>query len=202
MNKQGFSFLAVAALLVVAGSSAKADDYSVVSVWTIGSPGHQDTITGNGTFDWNGTTFSNISFAFTLTSQGSECGVYSYELPCYTPLPHVLWSDTHQNLQFESVQDGPSNTFVMNLVFGDGTSDCNGTPPTGGSCADFIMTQSQLPTSAGLSFSPTGGSTQTPNTTFKSATITDLPEPSAVALLGAVSGILGFVIFRRRKLVQ
>jgi hypothetical protein len=194
MVKQCFGFMAAAALVVASGSFAKADTYSIVSDWSTGSVANSNlnTFTGDGTFDWNGTTFSLISFDFTITSQTAECGKQTYELPCFTT-PHVLWT--------ANANDGELNYPSANhLVIGNGTTDCNGA-----SCINVLLSG---PLALGGTSAPVltgivnGSTTQDPNTILVSATVTDLPEPSAIAVLATVSGILGFVIFGRRKLVE
>ena len=192
MIKQCVRFMVAAALVVVSGSFAKADTYSIVSDWSTGSTANGNLVdyTGDGTFSWNGTTFSLISFDFTETYYQS-CGGYPNALvPCGT-LPDVLWTAT--------AADGELNYPNPNdFVIGDGTNDCSGA-----SCINVLLSG---PLALGGASAPVlygvSGTTQDPNTGFVSATVTDLPEPSAVAVLATVSGILGFVIFRRRKLVQ
>jgi hypothetical protein len=192
MVKQSLKFMMAATLLVVSGSFAKADTYSIVSDWTTGSlaNGNLNTFTGDGTFSWNGTTFSNISFDFTITSQTAECGKQSYELACYTT-PAVLWTATANDGELF----GSNDLVIGNNIAGN---DC-----AGPSCISVLLSG---PLALGGTSAPilhgVSGTTQDPNTTFKDATVTDLPEPSAIAVLGTVSGILGFVIFRRRKLVR
>lgn len=193
MAKQFLRFMVAAALVVVSGSFAKADTYSIVSEWQIGQSqyGSQIDIAGDGTFTWNGTTFSNISFTFTETSaQSTACGG-QYQLPCET-LPYVLWTATPQDGQLSN-----ANTFELGNSPAPGL-DCSGT-----SCVTVVLSAPLTLAGSGHTWQGTASSSsQTPNTSFVSATVTDLPEPSAIALLGTVSGILGFVIFRRRKLVR
>jgi hypothetical protein len=184
--------MAAVALVVVSGSFAKADTYSIVSDWQTGQAqfNNVDTFTGDGTFSWNGTTFSLISFSFTETSV-ETCSA-PFTQPCVqTPTDNVLWTATPT--------DGELNYPSPNhLVLGNGVNDCSGA-----SCINVLLSGplalggTSAPVLTGLS-----GTTQDPNTGFLSATVTDLPEPSAIAVLATVSGILGFVIFRRRKLVR
>jgi hypothetical protein len=176
MVKQSLKFMMAAALLVVSGSFARADTYSVVSDWHTGSTQFNDlvTYTGDGTFNWNGTTFSNIVFSFTETS----------------PTNTVLWS--------AAPTDGELLNSNTELIIGSSGTDC------GVYCVEITL-NGAVTTGSPLALQGTGVYSQ-PNTTFDSATVTDtshpLPEPSAIALFGTVSGILGFVIFRRRKLVR
>jgi hypothetical protein len=186
-----------AALVVVSGSFAKADTYSIVSNWSTGQAEFGDlvTYTGDGTFNWNGTTFSLISFDFTETSfetcpAGQSC-----------PPTGGVVTDTNNVIWTATPNDGELNYPSANhLVIGDGTNDCSGT-----NCINVLLSG---PLALGGASAPvlygviSGSTTQDPNTGLVSATVTDLPEPSAVAILATVSGILGFVIFRRRKLVQ
>lgn len=182
--------MVAATLLVVSGSFAKADQYSVVSAWQTGSSANDDldTFTGNGTFDWNGTTFSNISFDFTETS--IETCSAPFTPPCVqSPTNNVIWTATSN--------DGELLNGNKLVILGNGPFDCAGT-----SCVQITLASPLTQAGFGVTFQGVSGFTQDPNTTFNSATITDLPEPSAIAVLGTVSGILGFVIFRRRKLVR
>ena len=188
MIKQCVRFMVAAAFVVVSGSFAKADTYSIVSSWSTGATQYDDlvTYTGDGTFNWNGTTFSLISFDFTETS---------YQ----TPATGNLVTDTNNVIWTATPSDGELNYPSANhLVIGDGTNDCSGA-----NCINVLLSG---PLALGGASAPVlygvSGTTQDPNTGFVSATVTDLPEPSAVAVLATVSGILGFVIFRRRKLVQ
>lgn len=201
MVKQCFKFMVAAALVVISGSFAKADTYSIVSSWSTGSTANNNLIqfTGDGTFTWNGSTFSNISFTFTETSAATgACGPASYQYPCVT-LPTVLWTATANDgeLNYPSPHD---------LILGNGVSDCGGP-----SCVTILLSGplalggTSAPVLTGLSgngaYTPLGMQ-NTHNEILVSATVTDLPEPSAIAVLGTVSGILGFVIFRRRKLIR
>jgi hypothetical protein len=195
MAKQSMKFMMAVALLVVSGSFAKADTYSITSDWAYGGNPAIATFTGNGTFDWDGTTvtaptfviptgFTNISFSFTVTG-----GAYASSFNGWTA----------------SSTDGAYVTNTGILDIGNGTFDCNG-----GSCISLVLS-GPLVTGGPLTLTgiSNGSSTQDPNSVLIDATVTDithaqgaLPEPSAIALLGTISGILGFVIFRRRKLVQ
>lgn len=199
MIKQAFKFIVAATLLVASGSFARADTYSVVSDWTSGSAYFGDlvTYTGDGTFDWDGTTFSNISFDLTETSYETCTGNCPPNAGTVTDTNNVIWTATDNDGALYS-----SNTL---LVLGDNVngSDCSGPDCVG------IFLSGALATSGPLALSGTSGFEFAQNVSFVDATVTDtsytggaLPEPSAVALLGMVSSILGFVIFRRRKLVR
>src|SRR5579885_2823777 len=107
MFKHSFKFLFSAALLLVSASWARADTFSIVSKWHTGNVlfGNLDSMTGNGTFTWNGSTFSNIVFSFT----GSK--------------PSDNWTATSTDGELLS-----GNTL---LIVGNGSSDCNGTSCVG-----------------------------------------------------------------------
>jgi hypothetical protein len=212
MVKQSLKFMMAATLLVVSGSFAKADTYSITSDWTTGSAANNnlDTFTGVGLFTWDGTTvtganfalptgFTNISFTFTETS--IETCTHPFTQPCVqSPTNTVLWTASSTDGAFDTFQP-PSPHGTLDL--GNGTFDC-----AGANCVTIALS---APLTTGSPLTVTGISgTSAPNTTFKDATITDvthqatnqgsLPEPSAVGLLCTVSGLLGVVIFRRRKL--
>jgi hypothetical protein len=194
MLKHCFSFMVAAALVVVSGSFAKADTYSIASVWSTGSTPNGNLVdyTGDGTFVWNGgATFSLVSFTFTETYYQS-CGGYPHaNVPCGT-LPAVIWTATPQDGQ---IGNGNETLELGNSAHG---LDCSGS-----SCVTVVLSSPLTLAGSGHTFTGTVASTtQDPNTGFVSGTVTDLPEPSAIALLAAVSGFLGFVIFRRRKLVK
>ena len=195
MVKQCFKFMVAAALVVVSGSFARADTYSIVSNWSTGSTGNGNLVdyTGNGTFNWNGAAFSLISFQFTETYYQS-CGGYPHaSVPCGT-LPAVQWTATAKDGELN--YPGPND-----LVIRDGVSGYVAEP-------NCITLKLSGPLALGGTSAPilnsviAGSTTQDPNTGLVSATVTDLPEPSALAVLATVSCILGFVIFRRRKLVE
>jgi hypothetical protein len=205
MIKKGIRFMLAAALVVVSGSFAKADTYSVVSSWSTGSLAFDnlDTFTGDGTFTWNGTTvtgpsfalptgFTNISFTFTETSV-ETCSA-PFTPPCsQTPENNVLWTASNTDGAYDTFQP-PSPHGTLDL--GNGTFDCAGT-----NCVTIALSAPFTQAGAGATWTGLSG-TSAPNTNFVSATVTDLPEPSAIAVLATVSSILGFVIFRRRKLVR
>jgi hypothetical protein len=194
MIKQCFRFVVAAALVVVSGSFAKADTYSIVSSWADGSA---YKFTGVGTFNWNGSTFSDISFTFTETKQGT-CGVYG--IVCVIT-PAVLWTATPTDGELTPSDSVAHPTLVIGANPG---GDCS-TPA--GECVEIelssklVLGGTSTPTLTGL---VAGSSVQgvSPQPSLVSASVTDLPEPSAIAALATVSGVLGFVIFRRRKLVR
>jgi len=198
MVKQCLRYMVAVALVVVSGSFAKADQYSIVSNWSYGSLGNGDltTYTGDGTFTWNGTAFSNVSFTFTETSYQICNPPNQYQPGCVVP-PAVLWSVVGGNDGEIASFLGPNTLVLGNNAAGN---DCAG--------PDCVEIKLSVPLTLGGASTPTLTSSNgveqgvAPQPSLVSATITDLPEPSAIALLATVSGILGFVIFRRRKLVQ
>jgi hypothetical protein len=68
--------------------AAKADTFNITSDWQTGESvwGNLNTYTGNGTFVWNGSTLSLISFSFEETS-AEVCGAANYAPPCVTIPP-------------------------------------------------------------------------------------------------------------------
>jgi len=177
MVKRSFGFVFLATLLVASSPFARADNYSIVSAWQIGSAqfGNLETITGDGTFTWNGSSFSNIVFSFVETSPASS----------------TLWTATST--------DGELLSSNKDLIIGDGTSDCNGT-----SCVNILFA-SAITTGSPLTLAGVSGTTQTPNTNFDSATLTDtsqsspVPEPNSVILLLTVLVAAGLVAGRRLR---
>ena len=188
MVKQSLKFMMAATLLVVSGSFAKADTYQVNSTWDRSG----DVFTGNGTFDWDGSTFSNISFNFTGDPSSPYTNVYFFD-----------WTATSN--------DGEINSFLgpNTLVLGDNPSGNDWCVRARIVSRSSCLAHSTL--GATLPLTSTVGSEEDSNQILVSATISDVkiqgtnsgavPEPSAVGLLCAVSGLLGVVIFRRRKLV-
>lgn len=180
MVKQSLKFLLSATLLVASSSFARADTYSIVSSWTTGSTQFADlvTYTGDGTFTWNGSAFSGISFSFDETS----------------PTPGTTWTATST--------DGELLSSNKDLIIGNGTSDCNGT-----SCVNIVF-GSAITTGSSLVLAGVSGTTQTPNTTFVSATLTDtshpssVPEPNSVILLLTVLMAAGLVVGKRLRRVS
>jgi hypothetical protein len=173
-----------ATLLVVSGSFARADTFSITSSWHTGSAtfGSLDTYSGDGTFDWtSGATITNVVFSFvrlthdTFTS-GDALG--------------TLWTAAT-----------PANPGIANggltLEIGTSGSDCGG---TGGSCI-VLSLASAISAIGGFTTTGTSGSTQNPNTFFDSATLSDtnhagtpaIPEPNSVILLLTVLVSAGLV---------
>jgi len=175
--KQSFGFMLLATLLVVSSPFARADTYSIVSNWHTGYAvyGSLQTITGDGTFTWDGTTFSNIVFSFDDIS----------------PISSTLWTATSTDGELLS-----SNEL---LILGNGASDCSGPSCVAITFGSAITTGSPL-TLAGIS-----GTTQTPNSFFDSATLTDtsyssrVPEPNSVILLLTVLVAAGLVVGKRLR---
>lgn len=162
-----FSLLLPATLLVVAGSIARADIFTIDSSWHTGSSqyGNLVTFTGDGTFELVGTTFSLISFQFINTTTNT-----------------VVWTATPY--------DGELLDSGTELVIGNGKSDCSGE-----SCISPIF-GTAITTGSLATFTAIGGTTQDPNTYFDSATLTDVqvPEPGSVILLLTLLVGVGFVV--------
>ncbi|MGD0618030.1 MAG: PEP-CTERM sorting domain-containing protein [Bryobacteraceae bacterium] len=179
MVKQSFGFMLLATLLVVSSSVVRADTYSIVSNWQIGYAqfGDLETITGDGTFTWDGTTFSDIVFSFVETSPASS----------------TIWTATSDDGELLA-----SNEF---LIVGNGPFDC-----AGPSCVGIFFA-SPVTTGSPLTLAGTSGFTQFPNTIFDSATLTDtsysssVPEPSSVVLLLTVLVAAGLVVGKRLRRV-
>ncbi len=176
MIKQSFKFMLLVALLVVSGSLARADNYSIISSWTSGSAqfGDLKTFTGDGTFTWNGSAISNIVFSVVETS----------------PTSGTIWTATST--------DGELLSSNKELIIGDGASDCSGVDCVG------ITFASAITTGSALSLSGVSGFEFAQNYNFGSATLTDstyassVPEPSSVVLLLTVLAVVGFVVGKRR----
>jgi hypothetical protein len=180
MIKLGIHTLLPAVLLLVSVSFAKADDYSITSDWTTGATIYGDlvTYTGDGTFSWNGTTFSLISFSFTETS----------------PSTSTVWT--------ASAQDGELYSSGGHEYLAIG----NGPPPDTDCQVDCISVELSASLATGGPQVLTGLSgTSEPNTTFVDATVTDtsyvdpVPEPTSVVLFLTFLGITGYTIRKKRQ---
>jgi hypothetical protein len=183
MSKRTIPFLLPAVLLAVSGSIARADNFSIVSNWQIGSAqfGNLNSFTGNGTFTYNGSSFSNIVFSFTGT------------FPPTATTPN--WTATPTDGELLN-----GNTF---LILGDGPFDCSGPSCVG------ILFATPITTGGPLMLTAIGGFSQNPNTVFDSATLTDtsfasngqgtVPEPGSVLLLLTVLGTVGMLGGRKLR---
>ena len=183
MLKHSFRFLLAASLLLVSSSLASADTYSIISNWHTGSAqfGSLTPFTGDGTFTWNGSSFSNIVFTFMNTKTNT-----------------VVWTATST--------DGLITDSNKQLEIGNGTADCNGASCISVLFASAITTGSSL-TLTGVNDGGVRTYTQDPNSFFDSATLTDtsftsregaVPEPGSVILILTVLGMVGLAM--RRKL--
>jgi hypothetical protein len=179
MIKPAIRMLLSTALLLGSVSITRADTYSVVSSWTTGSAqfGSLNTYTGNGTFTWSGGAFSAVSLSFIDVTTST-----------------TLWT--------ASPTDGELSTFsgFEHLIIGNSGTDC------GLSCIAIAL-PSSLATGGPQVLSGVGGgasTTQMPNSTFVSATITDTtystPEPASIVMLLTMLGIVGYVVSNRRRL--
>jgi hypothetical protein len=183
MVKQSFRFMLSAVLLVASGSLARADNFSIVSSWHTGSAqfGNLDTFTGDGSFTWNGSAFSNIVFSFVGSLPGDPAT--------------KNWTAT--------TGDGELLNSNTELILGNGTTDCSGP-----SCV-AITFNSALTTGSPLTLQGVSGFSQDPNTTFDSATLTDtsrsglgaVPEPNSVILLLTVLMTVGLVVGKKLRRV-
>jgi len=180
MVKRSLRFIMSATLLVASGSFARADNYSISSNWHIGSAS-PDAYTGNGTFTWNGSSFSNVVFTFTDTE-----------------------ADDAGNTWTAAPTDGELLSSNKELIIGNSGTDC------AVSCVGITFS-SAVTTGSAQTLTVSGsanGFSQTPNSIFDNATLTDtsfgggVPEPSAIILLATVTGILGVNAIRRRKRLQ
>ncbi len=190
MLKQSFRFMLSAALLVASGSFARADTFSIVSSWHTGSAlyGNLDTFTGNGSFTWDGSAFSNVAFSFV----GS------------------LPSDPADKNWTASSGDGELLSSNTDLILGNGSQDCNGL-----SCVSIFFA-SPVTIGSPLVLQGISGTSQDPNTYFDSATLTDtsytgsgsgsdqtsVPEPDSVILLLTVLMVVGLAVGRKLRRVS
>ena len=197
MAKRSLRFILPVTLLLVLGSVASADTYSIDSTWTIGTASPV-TYTGAGSFTWDGlggagSDFSNIVFSFTSTIPNDPNDWNTSTLPPgATPDGELFSGDT-------------------DLIIGNSGNDCGGTSPGPNSCVNITF-GSAITTGVPLVLQGTLGVSQTPNSYFVSATLTDttttaedtstVPEPSAVILLLTVLVATGLVVGKIRRRVS
>ncbi len=176
MIKPAMKLLLTTALLLGSVSITRADTFSIVSSWTSGSTqfGDLKTFTGNGTFTYDGTSFSNIVFSLNETSPASS----------------NIWTATST--------DGELSGAGKQLIIGDGTSDCSGVDCVG------ITFGSVITTGSALSLSGLSGFEFKENYIFASATLTDTtystPEPASIVMLLTMLGVVGYVVSKKRRL--
>jgi hypothetical protein len=157
----------------ICAPAAYADNYNLVSNWHTGAAqfGNLDTYTGNGTFTWNGSTFSNIVFTFTDPDDGT------------------LWTATPTDGELLS-----GNTLV---IIGNGSADCNGASCVGITFGSAVTTGSPQ-TLNGVSGFSQGPNTTFDSAILTD--ISAVPEPGAFVLTLTGVGSLGLLVVMRKRI--